>query len=150
MSKPEPPPENRIGPLTKKAVKYSLKFTALAMLVTLILAALIAALATGIPGLKAVGLSAAAGAAMMLATAASHTFTINHPDLMMAGMGGDFLCKILILLGTLAVARAIPDLNPMVIFLTMLALILVQTVAFPVAVTRARVPLLDPPEDENS
>lgn len=124
--------------------------TAVAMAVTLVLAAALAGLLTGVPGLKAVGLAVVAGSAMMAATAASHTFTINHPDLMMAGMGADFVLKILVLLGTLAVARAIPDLHPLVIFLTMLALILVQTIAFPVAITRARVPLLDPPQAEKS
>lgn len=86
---------------------------------------------------------------MMLVTIGSHIFTLNHPDLMMAGMGGDFLAKIVILLGALAVARAIPGIIPLAIFLSMLALILVQTLTFPIAVSRSRVPLLDPPEDEN-
>ena len=135
-----------VGPRTTAAVKLSLKITSIALVVVLIVAVALAAWLAGEPGLKAVGLAAAAGVAILLVTIATHLFTIKNPDLMMAGMGADFILKLVVILVTLAIARKLEGLDAMTIFLTMLAIILVQTITFPVAITRARVPLLDPPE----
>lgn len=150
MSKQTPEPSGvQIGTSTQRAVKLSLRLTAIAVLVTLVLAAVLAGAIMGISGLQSVGLCAIAGAVMLLITLGSHLFTLRNPELMMAGMGADFVLKLMLFLGLVAVARQLPWLNPLVLFLTMLALILVQTLVFSVAVARCRIPLLDQSETVN-
>lgn len=150
MSKQTSEPSGvQIGTSTQRAVKLSLRLTAIAVLVTLVLAAVLAGAIVGISGLQSVGLCAIAGAVMLLITLGSHLFTLRNPELMMAGMGADFVLKLMLFLGLVAVARQLPWLNPLVLFLTMLALILVQTLVFSVAVTHCRIPLLDQSETVN-
>ena len=114
------------------------------MVAVLLVAAGLAAWLGGAAGLRSVGLCAAVGAGLVAVTFATHLFTLNHPDLMMAGMGGDFVLKIIVILLALGVARKLPGLDAETIFFTLLAMILVQAIVFPVALTKAQVPLLDP------
>ena len=125
-------------------MKFSLTAISLAVVVVLLVSAGLATWLVGTAGLRSVGLCAAVGAGLVAVTFATHLFTLNHPDLMMAGMGGDFVLKIIVILLALGVARALPGLDAKTIFFTLLAMILVQAVVFPVALTKAQVPLLDP------
>ena len=133
-----------VGPRTRRAVKFSLTAISLAVLAVLLVAVGLAAWLAGAAGLRSVGLCAAVGVGLVAVTFATHLFTLNHPDLMMAGMGADFVLKIIVILLALGVARALPDLDAKTIFFTLLAMILVQAIVFPVALTKAQVPLLDP------
>lgn len=133
-----------VGPRTRRAVKFSLTAISLAVLVVLLVAAGLAAWLAGAAGLRSVGLCAAVWVGLVAVTFATHLFTLNHPDLMMAGMGADFVLKIIVILLALGVARALPGLDATTIFFTLLAMILVQAIVFPVALTKARVPLVDP------
>lgn len=145
---PEKPVESllgaSIGPRTRRAVKFSLRVTSIAVVVVLLVALGLASWLVGSAGLRAVGLCAVAGAAILAVTFGSHLFTMKNPSLMMAGMGADFVLKIVVILVSLLVARRMPDLDARTIFFTMLAIILVQAVTFPIAISQARVPLLDP------
>ena len=125
-------------------MKFSLTAISLAVVVVLLVSAGLATWLVGTAGLRSVGLCAAVGAGLVAVTFATHLFTLNHPDLMMAGMGGDFVLKIIVILLALGVARALPGLDAKTIFFTLLAMILVQAIVFPVALTKAQVPLLDP------
>lgn len=133
-----------LGPRTRRAVKFSLTAISLAVVVVLLVSAGLATWLVGTAGLRSVGLCAAVGVGLVAVTFATHLFTLNHPDLMMAGMGGDFVLKIIVILLALGVARALPGLDAKTIFFTLLAMILVQAIVFPVALTKAQVPLLDP------
>ena len=133
-----------LGPRTRRAVKFSLTAISLAVVVVLLVSAGLAAWLVGAAGLRSVGLCAAVGAGLVAVTFATHLFTLNHPDLMMAGMGADFVLKIIVILLALGVARKLPGLDAETIFFTLLAMILVQAIVFPVALTKAQVPLLDP------
>lgn len=133
-----------LGPRTRRAVKFSLTAISLAVVVVLLVSAGLAAWLVGTTGLRSVGLCAAVGAGLVAVTFATHLFTLNHPDLMMAGMGADFVLKIIVILLALGVARKLPGLDAETIFFTLLAMILVQAIVFPVALTKAQVPLLDP------
>lgn len=133
-----------LGPRTRRAVKFSLTAISLAVVVVLLVATGLAAWLVGTAGLRSIGLCAAVGAGLVAVTFATHLFTLNHPDLMMAGMGADFVLKIIVILLALGVARTLPGLDAKTIFFTLLAMILVQAVVFPVALTKAQVPLLDP------
>lgn len=133
-----------VGPRTRRAVKFSLTAISLAVVVVLLVAVGLAAWLAGAAGLRSVGLCAAVGVGLVAVTFATHLFTLNHPDLMMAGMGADFVLKIIVILLALGVARALPGLDAKTIFFTLLAMILVQSIVFPVALTKAQVPLLDP------
>lgn len=107
-----------------------------------------AGILVGVSGLQTVGLCAVAGLLMLGITVGSHLFVLRAPDLMMAGMGADFVLKLLLFLGLVAVARQFPALQPLVLFLTMLALILVQAVVFSMSLLRLRAPLVETPERE--
>lgn len=151
MNETSPRPEQsaaflaaQVGPRTRRAVKFSLTAISLAVLVVLVVAAGLAAWLEGAAGLRSVGLCAAVGAGLVAVTFATHLFTLNHPDLMMAGMGADFVLKIIVILLALGVARKLPGLDAKIIFFTLLAMILVQAIVFPVALAKAQVPLLDP------
>ncbi|WP_297722542.1 hypothetical protein [uncultured Mobiluncus sp.] len=133
-----------LGPRTRRAVKFSLTAISLAVVAVLLVAAGLTAWLVGVAGLRSVGLCAAVGAGLVAVTFATHLFTLNHPDLMMAGMGADFVLKIIVILLALGVARKLPGLDAETIFFTLLAMILVQAIVFPVALTKAQVPLLDP------
>lgn len=133
-----------LGPRTRRAVKFSLTAISLAVVAVLLVSAGLAAWLEGTTGLHSVGLCAAVGAGLVAVTFATHLFTLNHPDLMMAGMGGDFVLKIIVILLALGVARKLEGLDAKTIFFTLLAMILVQAIVFPVALTKARIPLLDP------
>ena len=133
-----------LGPRTRRAVKFSLTAISLAVVAVLLVSAGLAAWLVGVAGLRSVGLCVAVGAGLVAVTFATHLFTLNHPDLMMAGMGGDFVLKIIVILLALGVARKLPGLDAETIFFTLLAMILVQAIVFPVALTKAQVPLLDP------
>ena len=133
-----------LGPRTRRAVKFSLTAISLAVVAVLLVSAGLAAWLGGAAGLRSVGLCAAVGAGLVAVTFATHLFTLNHPDLMMAGMGGDFVLKIIVILLAFGVARKLPGLDAETIFFTLLAMILVQAIVFPVALTKAQVPLLDP------
>lgn len=138
----------QIGSQTRRAVVSSLRLTAISILVTLGLAAVLAGVLVGVPGLQTVGLCAVAGLLLLGITVGSHRFVLRAPDLMMVGMGADFVLKLLLFLGLVAVARQFPIVHPLVLFLTMLALILVQAVVFSVSLLRLRVPLVEAPERE--
>lgn len=133
-----------LGPRTRRAVKFSLTAISLAVVVVLLVSTGLAAWLVGTAGLRSVGLCAAVGAGLVAVTFATHLFTLNHHDLMMAGMGADFVLKIIVILLALGVARALPGLDAKTIFFTLLAMILVQAIVFPVALAKAQVPLLDP------
>lgn len=133
-----------LGPRTRRAVKFSLTAISLAVVAVLLVSTGLAAWLGGAAGLRSVGLCAAVGACLVAVTFATHLFTLNHPDLMMAGMGADFVLKIIVILLALGVARKLPGLDAETIFFTLLAMILVQAIVFPVALTKAQVPLLDP------
>lgn len=133
-----------LGPRTRRAVKFSLTAISLAVVAVLLVSAGLAAWLGGAAGLRSVGLCAAVGAGLVAVTFATHLFTLNHPDLMMAGMGADFVLKIIVILLALGVARKLAGLDAETIFFTLLAMILVQAIVFPVALTKAQVPLLDP------
>lgn len=133
-----------LGPRTRRAVKFSLTAISLAVVAVLLVSTGLAAWLGGAAGLRSVGLCAAVGAGLVAVTFATHLFTLNHPDLMMAGMGGDFVLKIIVILLALGVARKLPGLDAETIFFTLLAMILVQAIVFPVALTKTQVPLLDP------
>ncbi|WP_308534905.1 hypothetical protein [uncultured Mobiluncus sp.] len=151
MNETTPRPEQSVaflaaplGPRTRRAVKFSLTAISLAVVAVLLVAAGLTAWLEGVVGLRSVGLCAAVGAGLVAVTFATHLFTLNHPDLMMAGMGADFVLKIIVILLALGVARKLPGLDAETIFFTLLAMILVQAIVFPVALTKAQVPLLDP------
>jgi hypothetical protein len=133
----------QIGWRTRAAVHASLRLVAISVTVVLFIAAVLAAIFVGQPGLVAVGLCAVVGLVLLGITVATHLFTLRHVDLMMAGMGADFLLKLLAIILAIFIARKISGLDPYVLFGTMLALILVQTIAFPVALARARIPLIE-------
>lgn len=132
-----------VGAGTRRAVKFSLLAISLAVVAVLLVAAGLAAWLVGAAGLRSIGLCAVVGAGLVAVTFATHLFTLNHPDLMMAGMGGDFVLKVVVILVAVGVARKLPGLDAETIFFTLLAMILVQAIVFPVALTKARVPLLD-------
>lgn len=144
---PQPSP---VGIQTLQAVKTSLKLTAFSMFGVVLVAAIVAGICLGATGLKSVGLCAIAALLMVLITTGSHLFTLKNQDLMMAGIGADFMLKVIALLGLVLVARRLPGLNPLTLFLTMLALILAQALVFSFAVTRLRVPLLNQQDKDST
>lgn len=134
--------------LISQIVKKSLLISATLMLAALVVAAIIAALTVGIPGVKSVGLCAGTAVVIMLITVGSHLFSLQHPDLIMAGVGADFVLKIITIIALVCIARQLPWVHPLVLFLTILAIILVQALSFSLAVTRFRIPLLDSRTEE--
>lgn len=102
----------------------------------------------GVSGLQTVGLCAVAGPSLLGITMGSHRFVLWAPNLMIVEMGTDFILKLLLFLGLVAVARQFPVVHPLVLFLTMLALILVQAMVFSVPLLRLWMPLIEAPERE--
>lgn len=133
------------GPV--RAVKFSLAATSIAIAVVLLAAVVLAFWLAGAPGLRAVALCAVAGAVLVAVTFATHIFTMKNPDLMMASMGADFVLKLLVIIVSVVVARRIEGLDAYTLFFTMLAIIMTQTVVFPLALTRARIPVVNDPEE---
>ena len=133
----------QIGPRTRAAVHASLRLVAISVTVVLFIAAVLAAIFVGQPGLVAVGLCAVVGLVLLGITVATHLFTLRHVDLMMAGMGEDFLLKLMAINLAIFIAGRNDRLGSYVLFVSILDLILVQTIAFPVALARARIPLIE-------
>ena len=72
----------QIGWRTRAAVHASLRLVAISVTVVLFIAAVLAAIFVGQPGLVAVGLCAVVGLVLLGITVATHLFTLRHVDLL--------------------------------------------------------------------
>lgn len=143
-----PAPLQPLGPRTRAALQRSLRTMAVLWLVISLLSGLAGGGLYGGKGLISAALVAGVGLLLIVITTATHRAVLNRPELSMAWMGMDFLGKLGLLIGAVALTRKTALFEANLLFFALLAMVICFSVGMSVALARSHVPLLDPPDSD--